>query len=107
MALPQQKRMTRIIKPLRGGQITIPVEFRRELGITEDSTLQVTLSEGALHLKPVRITAIGDGSPMLNELYEYFAPARQEVQDKGYTGEEIDAAVDQAVTAVRSKQHED
>jgi AbrB family looped-hinge helix DNA binding protein len=104
MALPQHKRMTRIIKPLRGGQITIPAEFRRELGITEDSTLQVTLSAGELHVKPVRVTEIGEGSPFLKDLYEYFAPARQEVEEKGCTGEEIDAAVDQAV---RSQQHED
>jgi AbrB family looped-hinge helix DNA binding protein len=105
--MPQHKRMTRIIKPLRGGQITIPAEFRRELGITEESMLQVTLSEGELHVKPVRVTDTGAGSPFLKELYEYFAPARQEAQEKGYTGEEIDAAVDQALKAVRSKQHEE
>ena len=105
--MPQRKRMTRIIRPLRGGQITIPAEFRKELGITEESVLQVTLSEGELHLKPVRVTEVGEGSPMLKELYEYFAPAREEVVEKGYTGEEIDAAIDRAVEAVRSnKQHE-
>lgn len=105
--MPQQKkqRMTRIVRPLRGGQITIPAEFRRELGITEESMLQVTLSEGQLHLKPVRLTESGEGSPYLKELYEYFAPAREEVLKKGYTGEEIDAAVDQALTAVRDEQH--
>jgi AbrB family looped-hinge helix DNA binding protein len=104
--MPQPKRMSRIIKPLRGGQITIPVEFRKELGITEESILQVTLSEGELHLKPVRITESGEGSPMLKELYEYFAPAREEVLEKGMTEEEIDMAIDRAVEAVRTKQHE-
>jgi AbrB family looped-hinge helix DNA binding protein len=107
MVVAQQKRMTRIIKPLRGGQITIPAEFRRELGITEESMLQVTLSEGELHVKPVRVTEIGEGSPYLKELYEYFVPAREEAQEKGLTGEEIEAAVDQAIEAVRTKQHED
>lgn len=104
--MPKQKSMTRIIKPLRGGQITIPAEFRKELGITEESVLQVSLFGGALHIKPVRVTEIDEGSPMLKELYEYFAPARQEVREKGYIEEEIDAAIDQAVKAVRSKQHE-
>jgi AbrB family looped-hinge helix DNA binding protein len=105
--MPQQKRMSRIIKPLRGGQITIPAEFRKELGITEESVLQVSLFGGELHIKPVRVAEIGEGSPMLKELYEYFAPARQEVREKGYTEEEIDAAIDQAVKAVRNnKQHE-
>jgi AbrB family looped-hinge helix DNA binding protein len=105
--MPQhKKRMTRIIKPLRGGQITIPAEFRRELGITEESMLQVSLSEGELHLKPVRVTEAGEGSPFLKELYEYFAPAREEVKEKGLTGEEIDTAVEQAAEAVRQqKQH--
>jgi AbrB family looped-hinge helix DNA binding protein len=106
--MPQQKkRMSRIIRPLRGGQITIPAEFRKELGITEESMLQVTLSGGALHLKPVRITESGEGSPFLKELYEYFAPAREEIKEKGYTEEEIDAAIGQALKAVRkTKQHE-
>ena|SRR5438270_1393035 len=104
--MPQQKRMSRIIRPLRGGQITIPAEFRKELGITEESVLQVTLSEGELHLKPVRVTESGEGSPMLKELYEYFAPAREEVREKGMTKDEIDTAIDQALEAVRSKQHE-
>ena len=102
----QKKRMTRIVRPLRGGQITIPAEFRKELGITEESMLQVSLSEGELHLKPVRVTEAGEGSPFLKELYEYFAPAREEVKEKGLTGEEIDTAVEQAVQAVRkTKQH--
>ena len=105
--MPKQKPMTRIIKPLRGGQITIPAEFRKELGITEESVLQVSLFGGALHIKPVRVTEIDEGSPMLKELYEYFAPARQEAREKGYTEEEIDAVIDQAVKAVRkNKQHE-
>jgi AbrB family looped-hinge helix DNA binding protein len=105
--MPQQKRMSRIIRPLRGGQITIPAEFRKELGITKESMLQVTLSEGELHVKPVRVTESGEGSPFLKELYEYFAPAREEVREKGYTEEEIDTVIDQAVEAVRSnKQHE-
>ena len=105
--MPQQKkRMTRIVRPLRGGQITIPAEFRKELGITEESMLQVSLSEGELHLKPVRLTEVGQGSPFLKELYEYFAPAREEVKEKGLTGEEIDTAVEQAAEAVRQqKQH--
>jgi hypothetical protein len=69
--------------------------------------LQVTLSEGALHLKPVRLAESGEGSPFLKKLYEYFAPAREEVLEKGITGEEFDTAIDQAVEAVRrSNQHE-
>jgi hypothetical protein len=56
----------------------------------------------------VRITERGEVFfRMLKELYEYFAPAREEVLEKGMTEEEVDAAIDQAVEAVRSKQHEE
>jgi hypothetical protein len=57
-----------------------------------------------LHVKPVRVTEIGEGSPFLKELYEYFTPAREEVLEKGMTEEEIDAAIDQAFEAVRADQ---
>jgi bifunctional DNA-binding transcriptional regulator/antitoxin component of YhaV-PrlF toxin-antitoxin module len=33
------KGRARLVKPLRRGQITIPIEFRRELGITDDTLL--------------------------------------------------------------------
>ena len=47
------KTKSRTVHVLRGGQITIPIEFRRELGIEEDSLLQVTLTEpGKLTLTP-------------------------------------------------------
>lgn len=48
-----------------------------------------------------RATA-GWGSPWLKELYEYYAPVRQEAIDKGYTEEEINRAIDQAVAEVRN-----
>ncbi len=41
------------------------------------------------------------GSPWLAELYERFAPIRQEAIDRGYTEEDINDAIDAAVTAVR------
>lgn len=100
MNVPEREPTTRIVRPLRGGQITIPVEFRKKLGITEESMLQIMLVGGELHITPVRLTAAA-GSPWLKELYEAFAPARQEVRDKGYREQEINAAIDQALRAVR------
>lgn len=95
---------TRLVRPLRGGQITIPAEFRKKLGITDDTMLQLTLDKDQLHMKPVRVTETGQGSAWLKELYDDFAPARQEVLDRGYTEEEVNAAIDEAVAAVRNKQ---
>ena len=98
-----ERRATRIIRPLRGGQITIPAEFRRELGITPDSLLQMTLEDGELRLRPVAVTETAAGSPWLRELYEYFAPVREGICRAGYTEEEVNADIDAALAAVRDE----
>ena len=93
--------MVKIIKPLRSGQITIPVDFREKLGIGTDTLLQIKLIEGELRIKPVQISDKPKGSPWLKELYDYFAPARKEAAK--YTEEEINADIDRAVKEVRKK----
>ena len=93
--------MTRIVRQLRRGQVTIPADVRRELGIESDTLLQMTVHDGELRIRPVRVEA--KGSPWVRELYEYFAPVRQEAIDKGYTEEEINAAIDEAVKASRAE----
>ncbi len=98
-----ERRMTKRVRPLRGGQITIPAEFRKELGITEESLLQLTLEGGELRLKPVQVTETATGSPWLRELYEYFAPVREEIVTAGYTEEEVNADIDAALAEVRAK----
>lgn len=100
--MSKDDRMSRMVRPLRSGQITIPAEFRKRLGITDASLLQMTLAEGELRIKPVRVAALSAGSPWLRELYDRFAPVREEAgQDPE---EEIDQAIGQALTAAR-KQH--
>jgi bifunctional DNA-binding transcriptional regulator/antitoxin component of YhaV-PrlF toxin-antitoxin module len=95
--------MTRTVRPLRSGQITIPADFRRELDITDDSLLQVTLEGDGLRITKLHTAPAVAGSPWLAELYERFAPVRQEASDAGYSEEEINAAIDQAVAGVRAK----
>lgn len=92
---------TRLVRPLRGGQITIPADFRRRLGIDEDSLLEVTLEDGELRLKPLHTQPTAGGSPWMKELYDLFAPAREESLQ--YSEEEIDEAIDAAIKAVREK----
>ena len=41
------------------------------------------------------------GSPWLKGLYDSFAPVRKRIQEQGYSEEEINAAIDEAVRAVR------
>ena len=90
---------TKIIHTLRGGQITIPHEFRRELGIDADTMLEVTVTDGELRLKPQQLQPKGAGSPWLKELDDLFAPVREELSK--YSEEEINEAIDAAVKAVR------
>lgn len=91
--------MTKIVKPLRSGQITIPADFREELGIKPDTLLQMSLLNGELRIKPVQISKGSQGSPWLKEAYVAFADVRKEMEK--YSEEEINEAIDKAVKAVR------
>jgi AbrB family looped-hinge helix DNA binding protein len=90
--------MTHVIRQLRGGQITIPADIRKELGLEEDSLLQVTAEKGELRIRPVRVTG-QQGSPWLRELYQLFSPVREDNQH--LPEDEINAVIDNAVEAVR------
>ena len=92
--------MTKIVRQLRNGQITIPSEFRRELQVDEQSYWQITLADGELHVRPVAVQP-SNRSTWLKDLYDLFQPVRDEA--RGYTEEEINAAIDEAVKAVREK----
>lgn len=93
--------MTKIVKSLRSGQLTIPADFREKLGIGEDTLLQISLMNGELRVKPVQVSAKAQskGSPWLKEAYDAFAGVRKEMAK--YSEEEINEAIDQAVKAVR------
>ena len=99
--MKEREPMTRIVRPLRSGQITIPAEFRKRLGITEDSVLQMILGEGELRIRPMRVTESAAGSPWMKELYDLFAPVRDEAA--AMREEEIDEAIKEAVDASRKK----
>jgi AbrB family looped-hinge helix DNA binding protein len=101
--MKDQQSPSRIVRQLRSGQITIPAEFRRRLGINEDSVLRIVLDEeeGGLWIKPMRVTEAQAGSPWLKELYDLFAPVREEAASM--SEEEINETIRQAVDAVRSE----
>ena len=92
--------MTKTIRFLRSGQITIPVDFREKLGIDSDTLLQISLMQGEIRLKPVRVSReVPQGSPWLKEAYDGFANVRKHMEKN--TEQEINDAIDQAVKAVR------
>jgi AbrB family looped-hinge helix DNA binding protein len=93
--------LTRLVRPLRNGQITIPAEFRRALRLEEGVMLQVTLVGDELRLRPVRLAGAESGSDWLHELYVMFAPVRQQASQ--YTEAEIDAAIASALAELRAR----
>lgn len=101
--MKEGERRTRMVRPLRGGQITIPAEFRKELGLTDESLLQMTLEGKELRIRPVEVREQHQGSPWVQQAYELFAPVREEIVTAGYTEEEVNATIDEAMAAVRKQ----
>ena len=91
--------MTKIVKQLRGGQITIPVEFRERLGIGSESLLRMNLIHSELRLTPIKVGELASGTAWLKELRDVFTPVHAEGQK--YTEGEINDAIDQAIKSVR------
>jgi AbrB family looped-hinge helix DNA binding protein len=94
--------MTQLVRLSQSGQITIPAELRKELDITEDTFLQVTVVDGELRLRPIDLVEHKAGnSTWLQDLCELFEPVREEA--KGMSEEEINIVINQAIKAVRRK----
>lgn len=99
--MPVNERMTRFVQPLRSGQITIPAEFRRRLGITERTMLRLTLEGRELRIQPVDMSEKAGGAAWFEDLSALFAPVREEAQH--HPEAEVDTAIDEAVAAVRQQ----
>jgi len=97
-----QTQKTKIVRQLRSGQITIPVAFRRELDIESDGMLQMTLVDGELRISPVRATERAADTSWYRQLYDYFAPVREEIAARGISEQEVNDGIDAAVRAVRA-----
>jgi AbrB family looped-hinge helix DNA binding protein len=95
--------LTRIVRPLRRGQLTIPADFRRHLGIHDDTLLKLTLRKDKIEIMPV-VAAPAARMAWARELYAMFAPVRQEAQVMDEA--EIDALIDETVDEARSQGEE-
>lgn len=98
MVAIEPKRKT--VHVLRGGQVTIPIEFRRELGIEDSSLMELTLSNGMLTMQPVETRS--KGSQWLRDVYDAFEPVRREIREKGMSEDEVDALIEDAFEEVRA-----
>ena len=91
-----------IVCLLRRGQVTLLVEFRRCLGIDEDSLLEIRLRNDRIEIRPM-VARPAAGSGWARELYEMFAPVRDAAAAISET--EVDALIDEAVEQARSARH--
>ena len=62
----QEKLMAKIVKPLSRGQITIPIEFRKKLGINKNTILNIVLRGKKIEITPAIVREVGE-----EELGEY------------------------------------
>ena len=62
----QRKLMTKIVKPLSRGQITIPIEFRKKLGIGSNTILNLSLKGNKIEITPAVVREFNE-----EELREY------------------------------------
>lgn len=52
--MPVSRQLTRLVRPLAKGQITLPVAFRRRPGIDVRTVLSLTLKGGRVEIVPLR-----------------------------------------------------
>jgi len=99
---PIQSIDQRLVRVQGKGQVTLPAGVRKRLGIEKGDLVAVTETTGGVVITPVQIMETV-GSPWLKELYEYFAPVREEVRARGLTEAEVNADIDRAIAEVRSR----
>lgn len=63
--MPEAKPLTKLVRSLAKGQITLPVEFRRRLNIGDQTILRLTLKDRQIEIVPLRPT------PLREDLREY------------------------------------
>jgi len=52
--MAQGKTLTKLVRPLPKGQITLPAEFRRQLGIDSQTMLSLTLKGKTIEIIPLQ-----------------------------------------------------
>lgn len=93
----------KVVRPLRDGRLVIPTEYREALGLDGDGVLTMTLVDGELRIRKASESEKSEVSDWLQELYDYFAPVREEIVAMGLSEEEVNADIDAAVRAVRAE----
>jgi len=53
--MAQTKSLSKLVRPLPKGQITLPIEFRRRLKIDDKTILSVSLKGSTIEILPLRL----------------------------------------------------
>jgi bifunctional DNA-binding transcriptional regulator/antitoxin component of YhaV-PrlF toxin-antitoxin module len=104
LAMSTSERSSRVVQVLRGGRIVIPAEFRRLIGIEDDSLLRITVEDGDLRVSPVNSEMQGKERDWLDALYDAYAPTRADILARGISEEEVNTDIDAAIAEVRAEQ---
>lgn len=89
------------IRVLPDGTVTLPPEVVHAAGFAEGETLSLQIERGALRLVPGKKSVPVLQKQPLRDLYNYFAPVREEVLESGISEEELFALIDEAIAASR------
>jgi len=87
--MDKQKEMSRVVKPLAKGQITIPAEFRERLNIDSETLLYLRLKGGKIEITPLRVI------PERSALRKYSLEKSKQYLDEDELDEEMAARVRQ------------
>lgn len=87
-----------LIKMIRHGQVTLPAKFRDALQLKEGDYLEAVMQGNGIMLKPAVIL---DRNQAIKGLHQLMAEVQ--ARNEGYTQEEVERDVAQAIRAVRKR----
>ncbi len=89
------------IRVLPDGSVTLPPDVVHAAGFAEGDTIAVSLESGGLRLDPAGRSATALCKQPLRDLYNHFAPVREEVLASGISEDELNDLIDEAIAASR------
>jgi hypothetical protein len=103
MAVPKPKKPPEPahIRVLPDGTVTLPPDVVHAAGFSEGETLSLHVDRGELRLIPASQPANALRKQPLRDLYNYFAPVREEVLESGISEDELNDLIDEAIAASR------
>lgn len=89
-----------LVKIIRHGQITLPAEFRRALSLAEGDYLEAELEENRIVLKPKMVLDRTEAIKKLHHLMD-----KVQARNEEFSEEEVERDIQEAIEAVRHRQH--